>query len=86
MRWKWLVESVLRQTIIAIAVAATLLLVSDATIAAQRFGHDFPESGLFIMATYFVGQWLIASSVGRSGVSHHPHSLPDPTPIVEFVL
>lgn len=47
------------------AVGATLLLISDSAIAIERFHTPFYGAGLFIMATYFVGQWLIATSVGR---------------------
>lgn len=48
------------------AVGATLLLVSDSAIAIERFCTPFNGAGLFIMATYFGGQWLIAASVDRA--------------------
>lgn len=53
-------------TVVA-AVGATLLLISDAGIAVNIFCKPYYGSYLFIMTTYFGGQWLIASSVGRSG-------------------
>lgn len=51
----------------AAAVGATLLLISDSAIAIDRFYAGFWWAGIFIMATYFAGQWLIAASVGRAG-------------------
>jgi uncharacterized membrane protein YhhN len=52
---------------IAAAVGATLLLISDSGIAVNIFYKPYYGAHLFIMSTYFAGQWLIASSVGRSG-------------------
>jgi uncharacterized membrane protein YhhN len=46
------------------AVGATLLLISDSAIGIHIFYSDFPGADLFIMSTYFVGQWLTGSSVG----------------------
>lgn len=59
---------VIRQpgTVLA-AVGTTLLLISDSAIAVERFHTPFYGAYLFIMATYFAGQWLIATSVGRAG-------------------
>lgn len=48
------------------AIGATSLLVSDSAIAIERFYAPFQGAGLFIMATYFGGQWLIATSVSRA--------------------
>jgi uncharacterized membrane protein YhhN len=55
---------------LAAAVGATLLLISDSAIAIDGFYAEFRWAGPFIMTTYFVGQWLIAESVGRTGVAH----------------
>jgi uncharacterized membrane protein YhhN len=56
----------------AAALGATLLLISDSAIAVERFYEGFRGAGLFIMATYFAGQWLIVQSVGRAGrVARH---------------
>jgi uncharacterized membrane protein YhhN len=48
------------------AVGTTLLLISDSAIAIERFYAGFWWAGIFIMATYFAGQWLIATSVGQA--------------------
>lgn len=49
----------------ATAVGAAIFLVSDALIAVDHFvaGYDFTHQGLTVMATYIVGQALIALGV-----------------------
>lgn len=39
---------------------AMLFLLSDCLLAATRFGHPFAYSGAAVMATYLLGQWLLA--------------------------
>jgi uncharacterized membrane protein YhhN len=51
---------------VAAALGTTLLLISDSAIAVDRFYVPFTGADLFIMSTYFAGQWLIATSVGRA--------------------
>jgi alkenylglycerophosphocholine hydrolase len=52
---------------VAAALGAPLLLISDSAIAIDRFYDSFAGADVFIMSTYFIGQWLIASSVGWDG-------------------
>jgi uncharacterized membrane protein YhhN len=42
-----------------VAVGATLFVLSDSMIAVSRFVAPFPMSGILIMVTYAVGQYLI---------------------------
>jgi uncharacterized membrane protein YhhN len=42
-----------------VAVGATLFVLSDSMIAISRFVAPFPMSGILIMVTYAVGQYLI---------------------------
>ena len=51
------------------AIGMPLLLISDSAIAINRFYESFWGADLLIMATYFIGQWLIALSVGQSSVN-----------------
>lgn len=39
---------------------AMLFLLSDCLLASARFGHPFAYSGAAVMATYLLGQWLLA--------------------------
>ena len=48
---------------------ALLFVVSDSTIAFDRFHARFYLGEAVIMSTYFAAQWLIALSVTRQGVS-----------------
>ena len=50
------------------AVGATLFVVSDAALAINRFGAPYPWSGVLILATYWMAQWAIASSVRAEGL------------------
>jgi uncharacterized membrane protein YhhN len=52
-----------RKLSILAAVGATLLFTSDSAIGLEKYGLPFSGSYLFIMSTYFIGQWLIAMSV-----------------------
>ena len=45
------------------ATGATLFVVSDAALAINRFGAPYPWSSVVILATYWMAQWAIASSV-----------------------
>ena len=42
---------------------AGLFMLSDSLIAASRFGGALPSSGLLIMATYLMGQFLLVKGV-----------------------
>jgi uncharacterized membrane protein YhhN len=61
-----------RRTLLA-ALGASLFVVSDSMIAINRFYVRFRLADLLIMLTYFVAQWLMAMSVGRSGRLHSPN-------------
>lgn len=47
------------------AIGAALFLLSDALLAVDRFYAPFPLAALFVLATYYLAQWLIASSTQR---------------------
>ena len=66
---------------VLIAPAALLFLISDASLALNRFVSPFPYSGLLIMITYYLAQFLIAwSTCGKKIV------LPMKTPVTNKVL
>lgn len=44
---------------------ALLFVVSDATLAWERFAGRFRYGSVVVLATYFAAQWLIAMSVAR---------------------
>lgn len=48
------------------AVGAALFVVSDATIAIDRFGGGFGAASLVVMTTYIAAQLLIAGSTGAA--------------------
>lgn len=48
---------------IAAGVGSLLFVVSDATLALNRFRGPLHHAQLLVLSTYYVGQWLIASSV-----------------------
>ena len=47
------------------AIGAAWFLVSDATLAIDRFRMDVPYRDLIVLGTYYIAQWCIARSVGR---------------------
>jgi uncharacterized membrane protein YhhN len=50
------------------AIGAAFFLLSDTLLAADRFYAPFPLAALFILATYYLAQWLIASSTRRESL------------------
>ena len=44
------------------AVGAVLFVASDAALALVRFRADFAGSRAFVLGTYFLAQWMIATS------------------------
>lgn len=46
---------------------ATLLMVSDFILGINRFYTPIWEASLFVMITYFFGQWFVAASAGYFG-------------------
>lgn len=49
----------------AMMAGALLFVLSDSLIAVSKFGHPFAGSRIAVMATYIVGQWLMAKSVAE---------------------
>ncbi len=47
----------------AMMAGALLFVLSDSLIAVSKFGYPFSGSRIAIMATYIVGQWLLARGV-----------------------
>ena len=45
------------------AIGATLFVLSDVTLAINKFKKKFKSAELFILGTYFPAIWLIASSI-----------------------
>jgi pimeloyl-ACP methyl ester carboxylesterase len=45
----------------------------------------YEENGL-VLESFYRQNGGIIETVGKAGCGHHPHSLPDNTPIIEFVL
>ncbi len=58
------------------ALGAALFVVSDAALAARRFGHPWPGAHLLVLSTYFSAQAGFALSVVRHGkvCTHPPNS------------
>ena len=54
----WLTTS----TLLAM-IGSILFIVSDASLAVNRFVKPFPQAQLIILGTYYVAQWCIASSI-----------------------
>jgi uncharacterized membrane protein YhhN len=48
------------------ALGASVFLVSDSLLALDRFHEHFAGARVGVMATYFLAQWLIASSVPKT--------------------
>lgn len=46
-------------------IGALLFVVSDSTLALNRFGYAFDLSPLVVLSTYWSAQWLIALSAGN---------------------
>ena len=47
------------------ALGGLLFLCSDALLAFNRFHTPLPASALWVLATYWAAQWLIASALAR---------------------
>jgi uncharacterized membrane protein YhhN len=52
-------EKVNRTSYYMVLTGAILFVLSDSSIAINKFGHPFESSGLLIMSTYIVAQYLI---------------------------
>lgn len=49
------------------AIGGAVFMASDATLATDRFVGGVPMPGLFILATYWIAQWFIASAAAPVG-------------------
>ncbi len=52
-----------RPIFVMLAAGALLFVLSDSLLAINKFGHSFEWSRVAVMATYIVGQWLMARGV-----------------------
>ena len=50
------------------AMGGAWFVVSDATLALDRFRGDVPYRDLFVLGTYFIAQWCLARGVSRDSV------------------
>lgn len=48
----------------AAAIGAGLFVISDATLAINKFAGPLPLASVWVLTTYWFAQWLIASSIG----------------------
>lgn len=62
----------------SVALGGALFVSSDALLAINRFAAPLPVSGLWILATYWLAQWLIASWLAPRGAAaaHMPLKSP----------
>ena len=51
---------------LAAALGASFFLVSDGTLALNRFRKPFPRAHTMSLSTYYLAQWMIALSVGQA--------------------
>lgn len=63
----WMLQSSVEQARRA-AIGGAWFVVSDATLAIDRFRVDVPYRDLLVLGTYFVAQWCLARSVSRDSV------------------
>jgi len=51
------------------AAGAVLFMVSDSLLATDRFAHPLPLAPLWVLATYWLAQWLIARLAAPAGAA-----------------
>jgi uncharacterized membrane protein YhhN len=54
-------EKVIKKSYYLVLAGAILFLISDSMIAIAKFSHQFNSSGILIMSTYIVAQYLIVT-------------------------
>jgi uncharacterized membrane protein YhhN len=59
------IEKVNRASFQMVLVGATLFVISDSGIAINKFSHPFEYSGIIIMSTYIIAQYLIVTGYIR---------------------
>lgn len=55
------IEKVNRKSYYLVLAGAVLFVISDSSIAINKFSHQFESSGIVIMSTYIVAQYLIVA-------------------------
>jgi uncharacterized membrane protein YhhN len=65
--WEWWNQTGQSQALLAF-LGAVLFLISDSTLAVNRFRGGYKSAQALILSTYFAAQWLIARSVGMGVV------------------
>jgi uncharacterized membrane protein YhhN len=55
------IDKVNRKSYYLVLAGAVLFVISDSSIAINKFSHQFESSGIVIMSTYIVAQYLIVS-------------------------
>jgi len=46
-----------------VVLGAALFIISDSILAINRFSHTIPFSGVAVMSTYIIAQWLIVNGL-----------------------
>jgi uncharacterized membrane protein YhhN len=55
------IEKVKKESYYLVLAGAILFIISDSSIAVNKFSHQFESSGIVIMSTYVVAQYLIVA-------------------------
>jgi uncharacterized membrane protein YhhN len=55
------IEKVKTESYYLVLTGAILFVISDSVIAVNKFSHQFKSSGIFIMSTYVIAQYLIVT-------------------------
>jgi uncharacterized membrane protein YhhN len=55
------IEKVKKESYFLVLAGAILFVISDSSIAVNKFSHQFDSSGMVIMSTYIVAQYLIVA-------------------------
>lgn len=63
-------DGLARPVFVLMMAGALLFVLSDTLLAINKFGHPFSVARMAIMATYIVGQWLMAQGVVRHLQGH----------------
>jgi uncharacterized membrane protein YhhN len=78
--WGWQARGTPRQRSgIVLTLGGALFLCSDALLAANRFAAPLPWSSLWILSSYWLAQWCIASWLTPAARRPPPGSAPPPS-------
>jgi uncharacterized membrane protein YhhN len=74
--WRRSAESSMRDQKLArfAAIGGLFFMASDSLLAINKFGTPVPASGLWILATYWIAQWCIASALSERAAAQVPTS------------